>query len=54
MPGNRGGCKAVEAGGELREAYMEYLIKSDGTGFVAGSLMAFMVLVAVFAITTAY
>jgi hypothetical protein len=33
---------------------MEYLIKSDSTGFVAGSLMAFMVLVAVFAITTAY
>ena len=33
---------------------MDYLMRSDGTGFVAGSVFAFMVLVAVFALTTAF
>jgi hypothetical protein len=31
---------------------MDYLIRSEGTGFVAGSLMALMVLVAVFVVAT--
>jgi hypothetical protein len=32
---------------------MDYLIRSEGTGFVAGSLIAFLVLAAVFALTMA-
>jgi hypothetical protein len=31
---------------------MDYLIRSEGTGFAVGSLFAFMMLVAVFALTT--
>jgi hypothetical protein len=55
VPGrNRLGCKLVEARGEPWEAYMDYLTKNDGTGFVAGSLMAFTVLVTVFLITATY
>jgi hypothetical protein len=33
---------------------MTYLMRHDGTGFVAGSLMAFLVVVTLFVITTAY
>jgi hypothetical protein len=52
--GNRAGCKLVEPRGEPWEAEMTYLMRNDGTGFVAGSLMAFLVVVGLFAITTAY
>jgi hypothetical protein len=33
---------------------MTYLMRSDGTGFVAGSLIALMTLICVFAVATAF
>jgi hypothetical protein len=37
----------------ILEAAMDFLIKSEGTGFVAGGLMALMLVVAVFVVATA-
>jgi hypothetical protein len=53
MAGNQVGTLLVEGRGEPWEASMSYLVRSEGSGFVAGSLGAIVMLIAVFMLVMA-
>ena len=54
LPRNKVGLKLVEAPEGPWEANMDIFVRSEGSGFLAGSLIAVLLLATVFLITMAY